>query len=122
GLVPDAGEALRRRAVAGQLVDAAQQYWDVFELRPGPLLDFRDQQMRQIGVGAAEIEMKLDLGHGVTTSRRRAGSRARTTRRRAVPDRSANRLRRPIPAASASTDRGWRGPPRPRAPGSARAP
>ena len=46
GLVLDAGEALRRGPVASQFVDTAQQYRHIFEFRTGPLLDFRDHQMR----------------------------------------------------------------------------
>src|ERR1700738_602801 len=116
GLVLDAGEALPRRPVAGQLVDAAQQHRHVLEFRTRPSLDLRDHQMRQIGVGAAEIEVELDLGHGFTIFPQRAGSRARTTRRRAAPGRSANKPRRPRPAASAGPDRDWRVWSRPPAP------
>src|SRR5262249_44268789 len=78
-LVLDTDEALRRRPVAGQLVNAAQQHRRIFEFRTGPLLDFRDHQMRQIGVGAAEIEMEFELCHGVTISPQKAGFRARMT-------------------------------------------
>src|SRR5437868_3714076 len=52
------------RAVAGQLVDAAEQHRHMIEPGPGPSLDVRNQARRQIGVRAAEIEQELDLQRG----------------------------------------------------------
>ena len=49
------------RHVAGRLVDAAEQDRDVVELDAGALLDRRQRKLGKVGVGTAEIEVKLDL-------------------------------------------------------------
>src|SRR5204862_7763191 len=59
GLVPYASEAFGGRAVVRQLEHAAQQYRHVIEFGAGAALDVRNDQMRQIGIRAAEIEMKF---------------------------------------------------------------
>ena len=63
GLVLDAGQALGRRAIVGQLEDAAEQHRHVLERDAGALLDLGDHEMAEIGVRAAEVEVKLDRGH-----------------------------------------------------------
>src|SRR5262245_35163313 len=63
-LVLDAGQAFRRRAIVGELEDAAQQDRHVLERHPGAPPDLRNHQMAQVGVGAAEVEMELHLDHG----------------------------------------------------------
>ncbi|MHC2782650.1 ferredoxin-NADP reductase [Bradyrhizobium liaoningense] len=63
-LVLDAGQGLRRRLVVGRLEDAAEQDRHIFELDADPLLDRRNRQMAEIGVGAAEVEQELRGGTG----------------------------------------------------------
>src|SRR5258708_915311 len=60
-LVLDATQRFARRHVAGRLVDAAEQHRDIIELHAGALLDLRQHQFGEIGIGTAEIEVKLDL-------------------------------------------------------------
>jgi hypothetical protein len=60
-LVLDATERFARRHVAGRLVDAAEQHRDIIELHAGALLDLRQHEFGEIGIGTAEIEVKLDL-------------------------------------------------------------
>jgi hypothetical protein len=67
--VLDPAHALGRRTVVGQLEDAAEQDRNVLELGSGPLLDLGDDEMRQIGIGAAEVEMKFHRVHPHQTSR-----------------------------------------------------
>ena len=62
-LVLHTGEGLGGRSVVGQLEDAAQEDRDVVEARAGALFDRRDHPMREIGVGAAEIEIEDHLRH-----------------------------------------------------------
>src|SRR5208282_1764872 len=99
GLVLDAGQALRRRAIVGHLEDTAQQYRHVFELHSRALFDFRNNKMAQIGIGTAEVEVKFYLGHGFTISLRRDGSPARMSTRRAAAGKAANTPRPPLPAS-----------------------
>ena len=61
GLVLDAAQRFAGRHVAGRLVDAAEQYRNVVELDAGALLDGRQRKLGEVGVGTAEIEVKLDL-------------------------------------------------------------
>ena len=68
-LVLDALQALSGRAIVGQFEDAAQQHRHVLEFRAGALRDRGNHQMREIGVRAAEIEVKFHLGHDHQTSR-----------------------------------------------------
>src|ERR1700691_2347410 len=99
-LVFDARHAFRRRAVVRQLEDAAQQYRDVFEFSAGPLLDFRNHQMRQIGIWAAEIKKKSYLGH-LTRPPGKDACRARRSRRRAAAGRAASTPRQSTRDSSA---------------------
>ena len=67
GLVLDPAQRFAGRHVAGRLVDAAEQDRDVVEFDARALLDRRQREFGEIGVGTAEIEVKLDLersGHG----------------------------------------------------------
>ena len=68
-LVLDPPQALGGRAIIGQLEHAAQQHRHVLELRAGAPLDLRNDDMRQVGIGAAEIEVEFHLGHDHQTSR-----------------------------------------------------
>ena len=61
GLVLDAAQRVARRHVAGRLVDSAKQDRHIFELHAGAPLDRRNHKFRQIGVRAAEIELKFHL-------------------------------------------------------------
>jgi hypothetical protein len=61
GLVSDALEIVGGRAVAGELVDAAEQHRHIIEFGPGPSFDVRNHTRRQIGVRAAEIELELNF-------------------------------------------------------------
>ena len=58
-LVQDALQRHRRRDVVGGLEHSAEQNRNVEELLSGAPLDLRDDQVTEIRVGAAEIEMKL---------------------------------------------------------------
>ena len=57
--VLDADHLLGRRAIVGQLEHAAKQDRHVFEFGAGAGFDLRNDLMRQIGVRAAEVEMKF---------------------------------------------------------------
>src|SRR5262249_18924127 len=105
-LVADTGESLARRAVAGELVHTAEQGGHVLELSASPACDARDDEMAQIGVGAAEVEVEFHLAHGLTISRRKDGSRVRRSTHRAAGGRAANTSRPLPPAASAGWGRG----------------
>src|SRR2546427_827222 len=63
-LVLDPRKTLRRRAIVGELEDAAQQNGDVLERDPGASLDLRNNQIGQVSVRAAEVEMKFHPDHG----------------------------------------------------------
>ena len=80
-LVLDPAQRVGRRHVAGRLVDAAEQHRDVVELDAGALLDRRQHEFGEIGIGAAEIEVELDLERSepsdsvlLLVSRRRAAN------------------------------------------------
>src|SRR5437667_1798337 len=62
-LVLDPCQAFRRRAIVGELEDAAQQNRHVLDLDPGASLDLGNHQLAQAGLGAAEVEMKFHLDH-----------------------------------------------------------
>jgi hypothetical protein len=62
-LILDACEAFSRGAVVRQLEDASEKDRNVVEPGSGTLLDFGNDQVTEIGVRAAEVEMKLDLLH-----------------------------------------------------------
>src|SRR5208337_5560586 len=98
-LVLDPRQALRRRAIVGHLENAAQQHRHVLELHARALFDFRNYEVAEIGVGAAEVEVKFYLDHGLTISLRRDGFPARRSTRRAAAGRAANTRRRRRPAS-----------------------
>jgi hypothetical protein len=54
---------------------AAEQDGNVLESDAGTLLDFGDDQMRQVRVGAAEVEMEFHLAHLTRPHGRGAGAR-----------------------------------------------
>src|SRR5262245_12432308 len=60
-LVLDAVKRLRGRPVAGRLVDAAEQHRHIFELHASAPLDRGNDELGQVGVGTAEIELKFNL-------------------------------------------------------------
>ena len=60
-LVLDPAQRVGGRHVAGRLVHAAQQHRDVVELDASSLLNLGQREFGQIGIGAAEIEMELNL-------------------------------------------------------------
>src|SRR5262249_40409478 len=88
----------------------------VVEFRPGALLDCGNHQVAQIGVGTAEVEMKLNLLHRLTISRGRDGFPARRSTHHEAGCRVASKSRRPRPASSAANAQGSWPPLRPPAP------
>src|SRR5262249_27514032 len=60
-LVLDATQRLRRRDVAGRFEDSTEQDGHIVEFHSGAVLDRGNNQFRQIGVRAAEIEQKFSL-------------------------------------------------------------
>src|SRR5262249_58138853 len=63
GLVPDPREALGRRAVVRELEDAAEKDRDVLEADTRAPLELREDEMAQVCVRAAEVEVKLGVHH-----------------------------------------------------------
>jgi hypothetical protein len=61
GLVLDAAKRIRRRHVASSLVDPAEQYRHILEFCAGAPLDRGNDELGQIGVRAAKIELKFNL-------------------------------------------------------------
>ena len=60
-LVLDPAERLGRGQVAGRFVNATEQDRDVFELDARSLLDSRQRNLGQVGVGTSEIEVEFDV-------------------------------------------------------------
>src|ERR1700722_2795450 len=58
-LVLDPAERIRRRHVSGRLVNSAEQHRDILELHAVAPFDGWKNLFRQIGIGAAEIELKF---------------------------------------------------------------
>src|ERR1700733_7084010 len=61
GLFFDAAKRLERRHVVGRLEYPSEQHRDIFEFHAGALFDSRNGELRQIGIRAAEIELKFDF-------------------------------------------------------------
>src|SRR5216684_7035168 len=60
-LVPDSAKRLGRRHIVGRLVDAAEQDRNIFELHTRAPFDTGKGKLRQIGIRAAEIELKFNF-------------------------------------------------------------
>lgn len=99
GLVLDASQALGWRTVVGQLEYATQQDWHVLKLYPSAFLDFRDNQVTEVRIRAAEIEMEFYLDHKFTIFPRMGGSPARKSMHRAVAGIAASMTPPPRPVA-----------------------
>ena len=68
--VLDALELEHRRLVVGELEHAAEQDRQIDEVRAGALFDGGDHLVGKVGVGAAEIEVELDLCWHLSVSTR----------------------------------------------------